>query len=50
MNGLVTDRNTNLCCRGFILTLVQSTAGKKIDFEHTRDYKRPLPVCEAEIL
>ena len=50
INGLVTDGNTKLCCRGFILALFQSTTADKIDFEHTRDNKRLLPVCEAEIL
>ena len=50
INGLVTDGNTKLCCRGFILVLFHSTAANKIDSEHTRDYKRLLPVCEAEIL
>ena len=30
--------------------LFQSTTANKMDFEHTRDYKRLLPVCEAEIL
>ena len=49
INGLVTDGNTKLCCRGFILALFQSTTSKKIDSEHTRDYKRLLPECEAEI-
>ena len=50
LNGLVTDRNTKLCCQGFILALFQSTTANKIDSEHTHDYKRFLPVCEAEIL
>ena len=50
INGLVTDGNTNLCCRGIILALFQSTTANKIDSEHTRDYKRLLPVLEAEIL
>ena len=50
INGLVTDGNTKLCCRGFILALFQSTTTNKINSEHTRDYKRLLPVCEAEIL
>ena len=50
INGLVTDRNTMLCCRGFIVALFQSTTANKIDSEHTQDYKRLLPVCEAEIL
>ena len=50
INGLVTDSNTKLCCRGFILALFQSTTANIIDFEHTQDYKRLLPVCEAEIL
>ena len=30
--------------------LLQSTTADKIDPEHTRDYKRLLLVCEAEIL
>ena len=30
--------------------LFRSTAVNKIDSEHTQDYKRLLPVCEAEIL
>ena len=50
INGLVTDGNTKLCCRGYILTLFQCSTANKIDSEHTRDYKRLLPVCEAEIL
>ena len=49
INGLVTDRNAKLCCRGFILALFQSTTVNKIDSEHTRDYQRLLPVCDAEI-
>ena len=43
INGLVTDGNTKLCCRGFILALFQSTTANKTDSEHTRDYKRILP-------
>ena len=50
INGLVTDGNTKLYCRSFILVLIQSTRANKIDSEHTRDYKRLHPVCEAEIL
>ena len=50
INVLVTDGNTKLCFRGFILALFQSTTANKIDSEHTRDYKRLLQVCEAEIL
>ena len=50
INGLVTDGNTKLCCRGFILALFQSTTANKINSEHTHDCKRLLPVCEAEIL
>ena len=42
-NGLVTDGNTKLCCRGFILTLFKSTTANKIDSEHTRHYKRFTP-------
>ena len=50
INGLVTDGNTKLCCRGLTLALFQSTTANKIDSEHTQDYKRLLPVCKAEIL
>ena len=50
INGLVTDGNTKLFCRGFVLTLFQSTTANKIDSEHTRGYKRLLQVCEVEIL
>ena len=49
INGLVTDGNTKLCCCGFILALFQSTTANKLNSGHTRDYKRLLPVCEAEI-
>ena len=50
MNGLVTEGNTKLCCRGFILALFQSSTDNTIDSEHTQYYKSLLPVCEAEIL
>ena len=50
INGLVTDGNTKLCCRGFILALFQNTTANKIDSETTLDNKRLIPVCEAEIL
>ena len=40
----------SLCCGGFILVLFQITTANKIDSEHTRDYKRLLPVFKAEIL
>ena len=50
INGLVTDGNTKLCCRGYILALFRSNTANKIDSEHTQDYKRLLPVCEADIL
>ena len=40
INGLVTDGNTKLCCRGYVF----------IGSEHAQDYKRLLPVCEAKIL
>ena len=50
INGLVTDGNTKLCCRGFILALFQCTTANKIYSEYTRDYKRLLSVCEAKIL
>ena len=44
------DVNTKLCCRSFILEIFQSTTANKIDSEHTKDYKRLLSVCEAEII
>ena len=50
INGLATDRNTKLCCCGFILVLFQSTTAYKIDSEHTRDYKKLFLVCKIEIL
>ena len=31
INGLVTYKNTKLCCRAFILTLFYSTTANKID-------------------
>ena len=34
---LVTEGNTKLCCRGFVLALFQSTTANKIDSEHSRD-------------
>ena len=50
INRLVTDGNTKLCYGGFILVLFQSDTANKIYSELTRDYKRLLLVCEAEIL
>ena len=44
INGLVTDGNTKVCCRGFILALFQSTTANTIDCEQTQDYKRSIPV------
>ena len=35
INRLVTDRDTKLCCWGYVLALFQSTAALKIDSEHT---------------
>ena len=50
-NGLVTDGITELCCRGFVLALFQSTCtAYKIDSEHTRDYTKLFPVSKLEIL
>ena len=49
INGLVTEGNTKICCRGFILALLQSITANKINSEHTHDYKRLLSVCEVEI-
>ena len=50
IKGLVTDRNTKLSCRGFILPQFQSTTAYKINSEHTRDYTKLFPVCKVEIL
>ena len=36
--GLLTDGNTKLRSRGFILALFQSTTINKIYSEHTQDY------------
>ena len=36
INGLVTDGNTKLCCRGFVLALFQSITAYKIDSKHIR--------------
>ena len=49
INGLVTERNTKLCCQGFVLALFQSTAAYKIDSEHIQDYTKLFPVCKVEI-
>ena len=43
INGLVTERNTKLCCQGFVLVLFQSTTPYKIDSEHTPDYTKVIP-------
>ena len=50
INRLVSDGNTKLGCRVFILALFQSATANKIESEHTRDYERLPPVCEAEII
>ena len=50
INGLVTDGNTKLCCKGFVLALFQSTTAYKIDSEHTQDHTKLFPVCKVEIL
>ena len=33
INGLVANRNTKICCRGFILELFQITTANKLDSE-----------------
>ena len=33
MNGMVTGRNTKICCHGFILALFQSNTANKLDSE-----------------
>ena len=50
INGLFTDGNTRLCCRGFVLALFQSTTACKIDSEHIQDYTKLFWVCKVEIL
>ena len=44
INGLVTDGNTKLCCRVFVLALFHSTTAYKIDSEHTQGYTKLIPV------
>ena len=50
INGLVTEGNSKLCCRGFVLALFQSTTVYKIDSEHIQDYTKLLSLCKVEIL
>ena len=50
LNGLVTDRNTKLCCCVLIFVLFQNTAANKIDSKHTIDYKKLILVWEVDIL
>ena len=50
MDSLVTDRNTKLCCRDFVLALFQSTTAYKNDSEHIQDYMKLFWVCKVEIL
>ena len=50
INGQVTDRNTKLCCRGFVLAQFQCTTAYKIVSEHTQNYTKLFPVCKVEIL
>ena len=50
IKGLVTEGNTKLYCRGFVLALFISTTANKIDSEHTNDYTKLFPVCKVEIL
>ena len=38
INGLVTEGNIKLCCRGSVLALFQSTTACKIDSKNTQDY------------
>ena len=49
INGLVTDENIKLCCRGSVLALFQSTAACKIDSKHTQSFTKLFPVCTVEI-
>ena len=48
INGLVTDGNTKLCCRGFIFALFQITTAKKNDFEHTEVIRGYFPHAELK--
>ena len=50
INGLVTDKNTKLGCRGFVLALFPSTTAFKIDSEHNRDNTKLFPVWKVDIL
>ena len=40
INGLVTNVNTKLCCRGFVLELFRSTTAYEIGSGNTRDYMK----------
>ena len=51
INRLVTGRNTEVCCLGFVLALFQSIiAYKIIDSECTRDYTKLFLLCKVDIL
>ena len=50
INGLVTDGNIKLCCRGLVLALFQITTAYKIDSKHIRDYMKLFPDCKVDIL
>ena len=47
---LVTDGNTNICCRGFVLASFQSTTAYIIYSEHIQDYTKLYPIYKVEIL
>ena len=50
INGLVTDGNIKLCCRGSVLALFESTSACNINYKHTQDDTKLLWVCTVEIL
>ena len=50
INGLVTDRNTKLCCWGFALALFQSTTAYNIYSKHTWVYTMIFSVCIVEYI
>ena len=53
LNGLVTDGNKEIRCRGFIVALFQSNTANKLDSEQHEQYprlKEVIPGSEVEIL
>ena len=50
IKGLVTDRNTNICCLGFILALFKALQPINLILNNTLCYNKLFPVWKVEIL